>query len=251
MNLKPNDFYDCYAEKAEFHEGKKGGLFIKMTYRFPKTGDTLPYYHMLIDSEGKARTFPVDRKNPDGPKTTEQAVLEERYGVDLSNFEFDQNALKPDIIVRAFIEEEVGEWNGTPYKRPRIRRIYASRQRDDNSKAPPPNKDDLRRRFGSALRAGHATAKTPVVSAPNATPPQADKPPTPAKEPAGRTSTAEECWNEFCRLPAYKDADEGTRTDKWFELLQSVVGHVMQERVTPQEWGRMMDKIGEMDDVPF
>ena len=262
MTLKAGDFYDCFAEKAEFWQGRSGALSIKMTYRFPKTGDSLVYYHVIVKADGTVTRFPVDRRNPDGPKTTELEVLEKRYGVDLSNadMEFDQTKLSKDIIVRALIEEETGEWEGQPFRRLRIRRIYPSNQGGGGGERGPtqPDKDALRRKFGSALRACHSGTRTPTVDKPNA-PAPASKPAAPPAPPNAsaapqknvKTSSLDECWQMLRSLPSFKDADEGVITEKWFELIQSTVGHVQQERITPEEWGRVMVKIEEMDEVPF
>lgn len=261
MNLKPGDFYDCYAEHAEFHEGKKGGLFLKMTYRFPQTGDKLYFYHTLIKADGTVRTVPADWKNPNSPRISEQAILEARYGVDLSNFEFDQNALKPDIILRALIEEQTSEFNGQVRTEIRIKSIYPSKRGEAGGGKPPPDKNDLMRRFGSALRAGHAAASrpAPAVAKPNAhapTPPKtasAKKPTAPASSavPAA-TSTMDECWTAFCN--ANKNVDEGTLGNMWFDLLQKELGHQKQESATPQEWGKIkaaIASIGAQEDIPF
>ena len=84
MTLKAGEFYDCYAEKADFHESKTGALSLKVTYRFPQTGDTLDNYHTLVGKDGTIRTFKANPKDPDSPETTEQEVLVKRYGIDLS-----------------------------------------------------------------------------------------------------------------------------------------------------------------------
>lgn len=260
MNLEPGKYYDCYAESAEFHEGKSGGLFLKVKYRFPKTGDVLWHYHQLVGKDGTIREFPVDRNNPDGPKTTEQELIEKRYGVDLSNFEFDQSKLSKDILLRALIKEETREYKGEMRTEIRIRGVY-DKDRDDGGSAPPPDKNALMRRFGSALRAGHSSASrpAPAIAKPNApapktppAPPANKKAPAPAPAATSSTSSLDECWEAFCN--ANKDVDEGTLTNEWFALLQRTIGHQKQERATPEEWGLVMAAIktlGADDDVPF
>lgn len=254
MNLKPGEFYDCFAEHADFHEGKNGGLFLKVTYRFPKTGDKLDFYHTLIRKDGTVMEFPVDRKNPDGPKTTEQAVLEARYGFDLSQFEVDQSKLTPEIIVRALIEEKTSEYKGQMRTETRIKAIYPTSA--SVAKRQPVDKASLMRRFGSALRAGHAAAArtAPAVAKPNAPAPAPAEPVAAPPKPAYAEppSTLEECWSAFCA--ATPDMDEGTRTNEWFALLQRSIGHQKQESATPQEWGRVkthIDTMGQPDEIPF
>ena len=253
MALEAGKSYECFAESAEIYAGKEDeqgrfSLSVKMRYRFPKTGDVLTHYHCLVKKDGTLME--------DNSGVTEIKKLEQRYGVDLSNFEFDNNKLSPDIVVRAFLVEE--EYKGK--KSPRIAKIY-----DNDSKPQEPKPIDkalLQRRFGSILRAAHAETRKPTVAAPNAGAPagQAPKPiPTPPKAaPAkpkgsqgynGDPSTMEECWTEFCEVN--KEMSEADKSDAWWKLQEEVFGHTKQESLTPKDWGFLKVKIQEMEQIPF
>lgn len=258
MQLQP-DYHDCFAERAEVMESKpdektgKTSLMVRMTYRFPSTGETLDHYHILVKKDG---TLNVDRSG-----VSEVSKLEQRYGVDLSNFEFDNNKLSPDIIVRAKVEEETREYKGKTYKDLRIARIYDNGRKESQ----PVDKAALGRRFGSILRAAHSSNRAPTVSkpstapskgpgkagAPTPPPPAAKAPPAAPTASDGGISSAQECWAIFCELPDFKHMSEGNRGEAWWKMLDETFGHRQQERLSPQEWGAMKEKLEGMEQIPF
>ena len=251
MSLEAGKFYDCYAEKAEFHAGKpdeqgRQSLSVKMLYRFPESGTRLTFYHVIFKKDGTMKT--------DKSGVSELEKLSKRYNVDLSGMEFDNTKLTPEIIVRARIGEE--EYKGE--MQPRILDIYDSSQPREEK---PVDKADLMRKFGAQLRAASASVRNPTVSKPNAAPPKAAaaKPkPTPSpkakaapKGYQGPDSSMDEVWGLFSSLKMNEGVDEGTMGDQWFEFLQKTFGHQQQERLTPNEWGYAKTQVEAMEQVPF
>lgn len=257
--LHANDFFDCYIENAELHEGQaddqgRRSLNMKAEYRFLVGGSTMTHYHCLIKRDGTP--------NEDKSGVSEYTKLQERYGTDLINletYEVDNTKFKPNIIVRALLKEET--WNGKT--RLRIDRIF-----DKGDRKSAVDKNELARRFGATLRAMSRPA-APTVSAPNAAPPKgAAKAATPSTPPKGKAaskgskgaapaapaappSDLNECWGIFSTLTQYKDLDDGTRENAWWDFLDKQFGHRRQESVTPEQWGEAKRALENMEQVPF
>lgn len=254
MALEAGKSYPCYAESAEIVPGTpdddgRFSLNVVMKYRFTDTGEVLKGWHCLVKKDG---TLMEDKSG-----VTEIKKLEQRYGVDLSNFEFDNNALSPDIVVKAFLVDH--EYKGKKYLK--IASVYDADKKEPERK--PVDKDLLRRRFGSILRAAHTETRKPTVAPPNAGAPagQAPKPiptpsrPAPAKPTGsqgfnGDPSNMDECWNEF-RI-VNKDMSKADLENGWFNLLDDTFGKgCKQESLTPRDWGFLKVKIQEMEQIPF
>ena len=257
--LHANDFFDCYIENAELHEGQaddqgRRSLNMKAEYRFLVGGSTMTHYHCLIKRDGTP--------NEDKSGVSEYTKLQERYGADLINletYEVDNTKFKPNIIVRALLKEE--QWKGKPQLR--IDRIF-----DKGDRKSAVDKNELARRFGATLRAMSRPA-APTVSAPNAAPPKgAAKPATPSTPPKGKAaskgskgaapaapevppSDLNECWNVFVTIPDNKVLDKDALENAWWEFLDETLGHRRQESVTPEQWGEVKKKLDEMAKVPF
>ena len=258
MELKANEIYECYAESAELHEGKQtergtSSLSLVVEYRFPKNGGVVVTgWHCLIKKDGTP--------NADKSGVTEYSKLEKRYGagfINLETFEVDNTRFNPEITVRALLKEE---------ERDGKMRLKVDRVFDNDTRAP--DRNALARRFGATLRAMSRPA-APTVSAPNAAPPKgsgtAATPSTPPKAkaapkgskgdapaaPAVQPSDLNECWGIFSSLPQYKDLDDGTRTDAWWDFIDKQFGHRRQESVTPEQWGEAKAKLESMEQVPF
>ncbi len=270
--LEAGKVYECFAERAEMQLSKPDentgemSLYVKMTYVFPATGDRLDAYHTLVKKDGTVASQPVDRNDPEGPQITEQAILERRYGVNLSEGEFDNTKLSPDIKVRALIGEETNTWRGKTSKRLRIRRIYGN-----ESQQRPADKATIMSRFGSILRASHADAArlAPTVSAPNSPPPKGAErpatPPTPKAPPAApkasqrsakaappaAPSNIDECWNLFTSLDSNKGIEKEALYQNWYALIEETFGHRNQEQLDERSWGTLKERLVSMEKVPF
>ncbi len=260
--MEAGKYYDCFAETAEIQttEPKNGvyWVFLKVQYRFPESGKVMTFRHFLASHDIEKDTSEL---RTDQSGVAEKEKLEKRYGVDLTNFEFDQTKLSPDIIVQAKIVTD--NYNGKTGLK--IGGIY---EKKEASK--PVDKAALLRDFGSLFRAtAQKRPAAPTVHAPNSAPPKASPPkatpPTPPKAPEApkgsqgaeppphkaAPSTAEECWSLFRSLEGNKARTDNDVGPDFWDLIQRTFGHQQQERLTPADWGTLKEKIVAMETVPF
>lgn len=244
LNALIGTWQDAYAERARLHVGKEDGngnssLSVLVEYRLVSTGQPMKKYHCIIKKDG---TF-CQRK--DG--TTERAILERRYGWDLSDPDFSAESMNPEHIVRVKIEGE------TYREQTRAVIGFVADKDGEGSSDEKPDPKAISAKFGQMLRATAQKINRPASkpAAPSASPTAPAKKAPPPK-PSG-VSNQQECWELFCRVS--KEDDESKRTANWFALLESVNGaELSQDDYDAQAWFNVACEIRKhmgKDEIPF
>ncbi len=107
-------------------------------------------------------------------------------------------------------------------------------------------------RLGHKLRA-HSGGKPAPAPKPTGAP---KAPPKPAAAPqasgapassAKSTSTMDAVWALFAKWAEGKGASQDELNKTWFDAIKAVCGHEDAEKVTPEQWAQVADKLP----VPF